>query len=242
MSEQKKKKNVHDGHRDRLREQFEKHGLDRFADHQALELLLTYAIPRGDVNPTAHELMRHFHSLSAVLEASPEDLMEVEGIGPKSALFIRFMVEFFRRYDCDRNQTSTHLKSTDIARKHIEPLFLGINHEVVYLLCLDAQLKILHSEKMAEGSINSTNFSIRRTVETALKRKASSIIIAHNHPQGIAVPSGADMLTTERLIAALAPIGIQLSDHIIIASGQSGSMRDSGHLEACEIKVAERFG
>lgn len=240
MSE-KKKGNIHDGHRERLRKQFEQHGLDRFADHQALELLLTYAIPRGDVNPSAHELMRHFHSFSAVLEATPEDLAEVPGVGPKAALFFHLLLQTFRRYDCDRNQTSKQLDNPSKIKQYVTPLFLGITHEVVYLLCLDSQLKVSHCEKIGEGSINSANFSIRRTVELALKRKASSVVLAHNHPNGTIVPSASDLITTERLIAALSQIGVQLSDHLVVAGAQVGSLRDSGHLAVHEDKVAKRF-
>ena len=233
--------NLHSGHRERLREQFEKHGLDSFADHQAIELLLTYAIPRGDVNPTAHKLMRHFHSLSTVLEASVEDLMEVEGMGPKSALFIRFMAEFFRRYDCDRNQTSEPLETVEDIFKYVRPLFLGVKNEVVYLLCLNSLGSVTHCEKISEGSINSTLFSVRRTIEIALNRKASGIIIAHNHPQGLAQPSGADLYTTKRLILGLGPVGIPLIDHIIVADDASCSLRSHGHLQDCEKKAEDLF-
>ena len=228
---------IHQGHRGRMREKFLDHGLDAFADHQVLELLLCYAIPRRDVNPLAHALLNHFASITAVLEASPQDILEVEGIGENAMSLIRLVTEIGRRYQIDRAKMSQFLSNTALMGQFVTPLFYGLTDEAVYMVCLDGKQKMTHYKKMAEGSVNSVNFNIRRVVETALKRKAVSVILAHNHPSGIAIPNVTDIATTEQLIEALATVSIRLADHIIVADGDFVSMRDSGHLNHIESRL-----
>jgi len=228
---------IHDGHRTRLREQFLDHGLDSFADHQALELLLCYAIPRRDVNPIAHALLNHFDSLSAVLEASPQDLLEVQGIGEQAMSLIRLVTELGRRYQIDKAKISRILDTTEQMGAFVTPLFYGLTDEAVYMVCLDGKLKVTHYRQLAEGTVNAIHFSIRRGVEIALKQKAVYVVLAHNHPSGLAMPNVTDIATTEQFIEALATVGIRLADHIIVADGDFVSMRDSGHLDNIERRV-----
>ena len=228
---------IHDGHRARLRAQFLEHGLDSFADHQALELLLCYGVRQGDVNPTAHALMNHFGSLSAVLDASPQDLLEVKGVGEVSMCLIRLITELGRRYQIDKARTDRILDNTERTGQYILPFFHGLTDEAVYLVCLDGGLQAIHHEKLAQGSVNATNFSIRRAVEVALKRKAVYVVLAHNHPSGLALPNVTDIATTEQFIHALAPLGIRLADHIIVAGDDFVSLRDSGHLHHIENRL-----
>jgi len=225
---------IHSGHRARLREQFLEHGLDTFADHQALELLLSFAIPRRDVNPIAHGLMNHFGSFSKVFEASPQDLLEVDGIGEHGVTLIRLVTALGRRYQLDRGKEDLILSDTERMGNFVAPLFHGLTDEAVYLVCLDGSLKVTHYACLAEGSVNALSFSIRRAVEIALKRKAVYVVLAHNHPSGLAIPNVTDIATTEQIIGALAPLGIRLADHIIVAGDDFVSMRDSGHLDAME--------
>ncbi|MCL2568819.1 MAG: DNA repair protein RadC [Oscillospiraceae bacterium] len=228
---------IHDGHRSRLREQFLNHGLGTFADHQTLELLLCYAIPRRDVNPIAHRLMKHFGTLAAVFEASMQDLLEVEGVGEHTASLILLVTELGRRYQIDKAKPGQILAGTEEMGAYILPLFHGLTDEVAFLICLDGSLRAIHHEKLAEGSVNAASFSIRRAVETALKRKAVYVVLAHNHPSGLALPNVTDIATTEQLIQALAPLGIRLADHIIVAGDDFVSMRDSGHLVNIEKRL-----
>ncbi|MCL2842344.1 MAG: DNA repair protein RadC [Oscillospiraceae bacterium] len=229
---------IHSGHRERLRTQFLEHGLDSFADHQVLELLLFFAMRQGDVNPTAHGLMRHFGSLSAVLEASPQDLSEVKGVGEVSACLIRLVTELGRRYQLDKGKAERILDTTERMGQYVLPLFHGLTDEAVYLVCLDGGLKVLHREKLAQGSVNAINFSIRRAVEIALKRKAVYVVLSHNHPSGLALPNMTDITTTEQFMTALAPLSIRLADHIIVAGDDFVSLRDSGHL----VKIERQLG
>jgi len=228
---------IHDGHRERFRAQFLEHGLDSFADHRALELLLFYAMRQGDVNPTAHALLDHFGSLSAVFEASPQDLLEVKGIGEVSMVLIRLITELGRRYQLDKAKIGRILDSAERTGQYVQPLFHGLTDEAVYIACLDGSLRAIHLEKLADGSVNAANFSIRRAVEIALRRKAVHVVLAHNHPSGLALPNVTDIATTEQLIHALAPLGIRLADHIIVAGDDFVSLRDSGHLNHIEGRL-----
>jgi len=181
-------------------------------------------------------LMKHFGSLSRVFEASPQDLLEVKGIGEHAMALIRLVTELGRRYQLDRAKEDLILDNTARTGEFVVPLFHGFTDEAVFLICLDGGLRMTHYEKLGEGSVNATQFSIRRTVEIALKRKAVYVILAHNHPSGLAIPNTTDIATTEQLVSALAPLSIRLADHIIVAGDDFVSLRDSGHLLTMESR------
>lgn len=219
---------LHDGHRARLRRQLLVSGLDSFSDVQVLELLLSYAVARKDVNPLAHQLLARFGSLSAVLDASPAELQKVAGIGEHIAVLLSLTPQLLRRYSIDRMGKSTILDTTEKAGNYLAPFFFGAQDEQVYLLCLDAKCKVLDCRMLFTGSINTVGVSVRRVVEEALHHSATSVILAHNHVSGIALPSKEDEVTTKQLKAALDTVGILLADHLVIADGDFVSMADSG--------------
>ena len=222
---------MHTGHRQRLKQQFIENGLDGFTDIQVLELLLFYSIPRIDTNPIAHSLLERFGSLDRVLEAPPTELMEVEGIGENAATFLSLITAASRYYQIKRSENVKILTSVTDCGNYLLPHFHGRTNETVFLLCLDAKCKVLCCKELGEGSVNSASVPIRRIVETALLSKAVSVVLAHNHPSGVALPSPEDVVSTRRTAAALAAVEITLVDHIIVADddfvtlGQSGMYR-----------------
>lgn len=220
---------IHEGHRDRLKTRFRKHGLDSFTDIQVLELLLFYAIPRRDTNDIAHRLLDHFGGLSQVLEASPGELKRVEGVGDHAATLLSLVTQIGRFYLVDRSKKETILPSIDDCGKYLMSFFFGRTNETVFLLCLDSKCKVLDCKQIGEGSINSAGISIRKIVETALTLKASSVVLAHNHPSGIALPSAEDIQATRRVAAALNAVEIQLVDHIVVADEDYVSLAQSGY-------------
>ncbi len=219
---------VHDGHRARLRRQLLDGGLDSFSDVQALELLLGFVIARKDVNPLAHALLERFGSLSGVLDAPAGDLMKVPGIGENTAVMLSVMPQLMRRYTIGKNKTGTILNTTTKAGSYLLPFFFGAKDEQVYLLCLDAKCKVLDCRKLFTGSVNTVGVSVRRIVEEALRRNATSVILAHNHTSGIALPSREDEETTNMVQAALEAVGIRLADHMVMVEDDFVSMADSG--------------
>ena len=193
-----------------------------------MELLLFYCIPRQDTNPIAHALLDHFGSLENVMNAAPAELSKVPGIGESATTFISFLNSFYRYCATHRSQKDNILLSLNDCVHYMTPLFDKLRFETVYLLCLDAKGKVLCCKKVGEGSVNSAAVPIRKIVEMALNAGASTAVLAHNHPSGIAIPSTEDQLTTRQLAAALSSVDITLADHIVVADGDGVSMRQSG--------------
>ncbi|MDD5930995.1 MAG: DNA repair protein RadC [Oscillospiraceae bacterium] len=221
---------VHDGHREKMRARVLAGGLEGFAPHEALELLLYYAIPRRDTNAIAHALMERYGSLTAVLQAPVEDLKKVEGIGENAAVLLRLVPQLCRRARVDDAERESILNSSERAGKYLQTLFAEQKRETVYQLCLDGKGKLLACKCLGEGGAASAVLDIRQVVENAILTSASAVILAHNHPSGIALPSQEDYGVTDRARKALATIGVALTDHIIVADGDYVSMADSGYL------------
>jgi len=219
---------MHDGHRQRLKKRFLNEGLDNFEQLQVLELLLFYCIPRQDTNPVAHRLLDHFGSLTQVLEATPEELKKVPGLGDAVATFLALVTSVGRYYNVNRAASVQILSSLDACGKYLVPRFYGRRNETVFILCMDAKCKVLCCKEVGEGSVNSAAVPIRRIVEMALGANATSVVIAHNHPSGVAVPSNEDIQTTRRLAKALSAVEITLIDHMVVAEDDFVSMRQSG--------------
>lgn len=230
---------IHSGHRQRLKERFLKEGLDNFNELQVLELLLFYCIPRQDTNPIAHVLLDRFGSLAQVLEAPTSELMKVPGIGEATATFLPLMASLCRYYLVHRTASNVILNTIEQCGEYLLPFFCGRRNEVVYLLCLDAKCKVLSCKEVGEGSVNSASVPIRRIVEMALANNATSVILAHNHPSGMALPSSEDQLTTRRLALSLSTVDIELVDHLVIADDDFVSLRQSGwyHPDDCALPL-----
>ena len=219
---------MHSGHRQRVRERFLAEGLDHFSEHQVLEMLLFYCCPRKDTNELAHQLIAEFGSLEQVLEAPVSELVKVREIGQNAATFISFASAFSRYYMvCKAKDQGDILPSVEECIRYLQPYFLGRTNEAVFLLCLDSKCKVLTCKLVGEGSVNSAGVSIRKLVEIALATKASSVVLAHNHPSGLAIPSPEDVLTTEKAAAALRSVDVILSDHIVFSDNDSISMVQS---------------
>ena len=221
---------VHDGHRARKKEQFRIHGLDAFADHEALELLLFYAIPRVDTNPIAHRLIERFGSLDGVLSAPPEELEKVEGVGESAATLLSLILPLVRRSRTTAAKPPVIIGTTQDAGNYFVDLFFGMREERLYEACLDAKGKLLRCAKVADGSVDAVSVNIRVIVENALKCGASAVVLSHNHPSGVALPSADDNATTLAVYDALRTVDIRLLDHIIVADDDFVSIRDNGLL------------
>ena len=195
---------LHDGHRQRSKRRYLALGAEGMEDHQLLELLLFYAIPRQDTNETAHRLIQRFGSLQGVLHAAPEELTSVEGVGENAAVLVRLVGDM--------------------------ELLAGEKKEMLYQVCLDAKGKLLTCRCISKGSVAASPVSVRQVVENALYAGASSIILAHNHPSGVALPSQQDLLVTRQIQEALSPLNIRLADHVVVADSDYVSMAESGLL------------
>lgn len=220
----------HDGHRERLRKRFLTHGLDVLQDHEVLELLLFYALPRKDTNDLSRKLLKHFGSISAVLEAPLSELKAFDGIGDHAAVLLHLITPLSRRYLLSRHDKGICLSTTQACGEYLLPYFFGATEEMVYILCLDAKCKVLACRLLHKGSVNSAAVSLRKAAEIAIGCSATSVVLAHNHPSGLALPSKADEETTMLLRNTLEPLEIMLIDHIIVAENDFVSMADNGLL------------
>jgi DNA repair protein RadC len=194
---------LHTGHRKRLKNRFLEEGLDSFEPHQVLELLLFFSIPRRDTNEIAHKLLKKFGSLSGVFEADIKELVKVEGIGENSAFLISMIPQLSRRYLNDKWRDKPELNSSSKAGEYAISLFAGRTYEVFYVICLDAQNRVNYAALVHEGTINEAPIYPRIIVETALRHKANSVILAHNHPGGSLNPSRGDIEATENKMELL---------------------------------------
>ena len=220
---------LHDGHRRRKKEQFLQHGLDGFADHEVLELLLFYAIPRHDTNETAHRLLEKFGSLRDVLSASVEELQKVEGMGENAAAFLVLLPAVGQRALLTGRE-EVILNSVESVGKFFLRLLRGERREVLYQVCLDAKGRMISHCRLASGTVSMAPVSVREVVENALRCDASRVLLGHNHPSGVALPSEEDRQITLQIRQALDTMGILLVDHIVVADGDFVSMAASGML------------
>ena len=184
-----------------------------------LELLLYYAVPRQDTNPIAHRLMQKFGSLDAVFAADRAALEEVEGVGENASTLLTLIFPLMRRIRASAGAHETILSDTEQAGAYFLDLFFGEREEKLYEACLDA-----------EGDTDSVQLNMRKIVENALKCGASSVLLSHNHPSGVALPSPADNATTLSVFDALRTVGVELADHIIVADDDFVSLRHNGLL------------
>lgn len=226
-----KKKNPHAGHRQRKKAQFMAGGLDSFASHEALELLLYYAIPRVDTNEIAHKLLEQFGSLNGVFSAPVEELQCVEGVGENAALLLRLVPQIYRRSLTDLDRPGKAISGCEEAGHFIRKYFWGERNEVVMELCLDGKRRLLGCHRLSEGGVSASAFNVRDAVRYALADNAMYVYLAHNHPSGVAVASETDRVATHYVQGGLRTVGVTLLDHIIVAENDFISMASSGDLK-----------
>ena len=215
-----KKPHLHAGHRERMRERFACTGGTGMAEHELLELLLFYAIPRCDTNDLAHRLIEEFGSLASVLEADEAALSAIEGMGGKSALFLSLAGEIARRYAKEKIAPDERVSVYDSNEKiaaYLWPRFLGSRVERVYLLLFDNGMRMLDCFEVCEGGVSGVAVSTRRITERAYRKNAAAAILAHNHPNGLAVPSGNDIALTRQIDEALRLLEVPLLEHFVFS-------------------------
>ena len=237
---------LHEGHRGRMRERFRLEGLDGFAPHEVLELLLFYSRARGNVNPLAHELLDAFGSLRGVLEASPQQLMAVPGVGEETATLISLIVPMFRQYQACLREERPWISSREEAKRYCVSLLAGMRTERFYVLCLSATNRVLGHRLVASGSLTEVPTYPRLVTETALNYNAHAVILCHNHPGGSCYPSPEDLDATLYIKLILGNLDIELLDHIIVAEDEAYSMVQNGDLDRSQliarVKAAENIG
>ncbi len=208
--------NIHDGHRKRILSKVET-APKTLEDHEMLETLLFYSIPRRNTNETAHLLIKTFGSVKGVLDASVKDLSMVEGVGLKSALLIKIVAELTCRYTLSSVEyKKTPLESKVALRKYITALFIGTDVEMTYLLLFDRSKRLLSTNILSTGTAVGTMVPIQKIAELVIDKRIAYAVLTHNHPDGNLYPSSEDIRVTNILVQFLRPLNIQLIDHFIV--------------------------
>ena len=209
--------NFHAQHRQRVRNRFHTEGLDNFEEHQILEMLLFFGIPRIDTNEIAHRLVAKFGSLRAVMDADYEELLEVEGIGEQSATLIKFSAALARRYALSEYPKGTRFTTVQSVGEYFVAKFMGEQTEKTYAMLINGRSEMITCELICKGSFASNNPTSEAIIAASMKNRAYGVVLAHNHPTGLAIPSSSDVELTAELKYLCKQVGVHLLEHIVVA-------------------------
>ncbi len=226
-------KDLHVGHRGRARLKFIKNP-ELLEDHEILELLLYHAISRKNTNEESHRLMKKFGSFRRVFDAEQKQLEEVEGIGENSAFLIRLVSEIISRYSQDAHMITHPLTSRAALMEYLCSLFVGESKEKVFLILLSSSGRILKTEVVGSGFAGISELSIQKMNALAVESGAASAVLAHNHPDGVAIASQQDITTTQKIRLIFNQLGVTLIDHFIVVDNECVSIlhNEAAFLEA----------
>ncbi len=223
---------LHDKHRQRLDKKVREYGLDTLEPHEQLEHLLFAVIPRGDTNKIAHRLLDRYLTLSGVINADPEELETIEGIGHRTAMFLASLPSLLGIVErCAKSENSPELFNAQNILNFVKTFFYGRLTEAVYMFSLNSAYKILAVHKVSEGVAGEVHAFPAMLVKQALRDNASVVLVAHNHPSGEGKPSQGDMALSRKILYAFGAVDIELRDSIIVAGDRCFSMRENGYLD-----------
>lgn len=216
---------LHDGHRERVLEDFLRNGFDSHTPpHKILEFLLFYCVPRRDTNELAHQLINRYGSVSGVLDAPVEELAKFNGLSLRGAALLKLIVPLSAVYNTEKAENISRFRSLGEIGKFMFERIRLFQDEKFAVLVLGADGSFRDFEILSTGNVNSVNVPIRDLMKLCLDKNGVIIAIAHNHPSGVAIPSNDDILLTERIADSLSHAGIRLIDHIITVSNDYVSM------------------
>lgn len=208
---------LHEKHRERLKEKFLEFGLDGLEDHELVELLLFYSIPRQNTNEIAHKLINEYGRLSDILEADTKNIMEIKGISKHSAVLFKLILACVNKYMNEQNDIVNAMLTPRNIDKYIKNLFYGHTNEVAYALLLDKDCIVKKVKKLSSGTVNAAPLYPREVVKLAVNERYPYMILAHNHPNGNEMPSQNDFKITKTIELALNFVEVRLVDHVIVS-------------------------
>ena len=223
--------NIHAGRRARMRERYiNSNGLDSFAEHEALELLLFYCIPQKDTNELAHKLLNEYGSLANLLDTHPLDIAKRCKVSDNISVLISMIPQLAKMYYKSKWEKNVRLVSSYMAGKYLIDLYGGRNTEALYILCLNAQRRLNNAVLVNEGTVEEAPIYVRNIVEMALLHNSVSVVLSHNHPGGSLKASVADIEATRQIIRTFELLEIEVLDHIIVADTKYFSFAENGLL------------
>lgn len=227
--QQPAKKNLHSGHRQRMMEKYLKNGIECFAPHEILEILLFAAYTRQNTNDIGHRLIERFGSLEGVMSADYKELTEVNGVGSTAAALIKFINDFARTHYSE-SSGDILLDNSERVRGYCFELLKNNSTEESYALYLSKDMRLAEKIRLSQSGREFTDIDLHSIVSHAISAHSSMVILVHCHPHGVALPSSADVAATRRVAQLLSSIGINLLDHIIVGDEDTYSMRAAGML------------
>lgn len=225
-----------EGHRKRLRERMMKEGLSNFQDHEILELLLFQYLPYKDTNKIAHNLLDKFGSIAGVLNASPDQLISVDGISTVTACNLAVLKEVWLRYK--RSEASKiRLDGIKSIIEYTQKLISESYTEKLVVVYVDNSTRFIYRDEFTSDSAQQIQVDSKVIIATALRTNAAGVMLFHCHVNGPCRPSADDMRFSEKLFFALASINLVLLEHIIFNNkGDHYSFFHSGDIQAIETK------
>ena len=240
MKKKTKDKPIHSGHRSRMREKVRNGGLNALSEHEVVELLLNYAIPRQNTNPLAHKLIDNFGSLSNVIDADYYDLLKVDGVGSESALFFTIISSLIKLYKINKAQDEDIIiRNTFDAVKYFRNRFGVDKKEIMHIACMSKSHKVVSSFNFEGSSDSEVNFNLKTFMDKINQDNVNSIIMFHTHPYGDVTPSDSDLQTTQRCVYMANLMGINVDDHLILNEKEFCSMNQMGYIETMRKNSAK---
>ena len=208
---------MHEHHRQRMKARVIADGAESLALHELLEMLLYYGKPQGDTNPTAHELVERFGGMKGILEASIDDLVNVKGIGEHTAILFRLLNEALRRYARETITPAPCYHEISKIACYIHNYFVGLKKERLYMMLFNNRMNMIDCVMVSEGSVNRADVSLRFISEKIIQKNAANVVLAHNHPDGLPIPSREDIELTDVIRNHLQSLGVNLIEHLIVS-------------------------
>ena len=234
-------RNRHQGHRKRMRERVQTYGLDSLAPHEALEYILYLTNAQKDTNGIAHDLLDRFGDFAAVLEAPEEELCTVEGVGPTTARMLHLLPEISRYYGRSRTSTARCIRTTEQMGSYLMAKFAWSDYERAMLVSLDSRKRVRAAVWLREGTSDRVSLDIKSVVSAAIKGGTDTVVLCHNHPNGVALPSIEDVEATASIVRALGLVNVHLLDHFILTDTEYFSMREESRLPIYDFKTGTLF-
>ena len=228
---EQKKKHSHSGHRQRIKTKALEGGIEHWAYHEVLELILMYSVPYKDVNPLAHTLIESFGSLGAVLDAGYEELKKIDGVGHETALFLSLLPDFFTKYTASKNVDSVVLDTAHKLVNYFRTIDRVRNNERFYIFCLNGEKKLIKTVKFDADIISAVSVPLTDFSQKVAFAANRGVVILHTHPNGIAEPTDADITATRRMVKAASAVGVKIEDHIIVSNNSFFSFADNGLMQ-----------
>lgn len=216
MKNTKKAPNPHAKHRQRMRQRFLKCGLDAMADHEVLELLLFYAIPRRDTNKIAHRIAEEFKNLHNLFDANAVDVARRCGLTENTAILIAMIAPLARRYNLSKWNGRMSFENGKALAEYAKSLFIGETSECFYIICLDNDFKLISAEFLERGTDDRIELYPKEILRRVIQQRASYVVLTHNHPSGSMEISAPDVAATSQLRTLLSGVEVEILDHIVV--------------------------